>query len=361
MKPILGLFTTFLLLSVSVSVSHPLLGYTIKGTITGLPDRTWLYLRTNEPIDSCQVIDGRFRMSGQLAEPAVRVFLHTQRFTNYVSFWLENTTVTVTLEAGSFKKGLITGSATQDENKRLMTLHEPINYRIDSLDKRREAIRDPAARKGLLAQRKLLEQQSTQIDRDWIKAYPASLIATELLNIYVVSWGKAVVQPLYNNLSAAMKATRYGREISDYLALYKGFNVGDPFVDFEQPNPSGRLVKLSQVKGKYTLLDFWASWCGPCLEENSVLKDIYGRYKDRGFAVLGVSLDNNKAGWLSAIKSAQLPWENVTDLRGDKNVVALMYGISGIPDNFLLDEKGIIIARGLRGKALDDKLRQLMP
>lgn len=132
-------------------------------------------------------------------------------------------------------------------------------------------------------------------------------------------------------------------------------------MDFEQANASGQLVKLSQVKSKYTLLDFWASWCGPCLEENSVLKDIYGRYKDRGFAVLGVSLDNNKAGWLNAIKSAQLPWENVTDLRGDKNRVALIYGINGIPDNFLLDEKGIILARGLRGKALDDKLKQLMP
>ena len=357
----IGLLAIALLLFTTCSLTQAQQGYTIKGTVTGLPDSTWLYLRTSEPFDSCQVLNGQFSMSGRLAESAKRVLLHTRGFTNYVSFWLENTHLSLSLKAGGFKQGRISGSATQDESKRLAALHEPVDHLIDSLDRYRQTTKDPVLRKELLHQRHQLAQKNTQIDTDWIKAHHGSLFATELLNTYATTWGKAMVQPLYDHLSAAMKATQSGQEVKQYLVLYRGGNIGDQFLDFEQPNPAGRLVKLSEAKGKYTLLDFWASWCGPCLEENPVLKEIYGRYKDRGFTVVAVSLDNNKAAWLKAIEAGKIPWENVSDLRGDKNVVALMYGISGIPDNFLLDEKGIIIARGLRGKALDDKLRQLMP
>ncbi|MEZ0487541.1 redoxin domain-containing protein [Fibrella aquatica] len=356
-----SLLATTLLLFTTCSPTQAQQGYTIKGTVMGLPDSTWLYLRTNEPFDSCQVFSGQFTMSGRLAEPAKRVLLHTRGFTNYVSFWLENTHLSLSLQAGGFKQGRISGSATQDESKRLAALHKPIDHLIDSLDRYRQTIKDPVLRKELLTQRQQLAQRNTQIDTDWIKAHPGSLFATELLNTYATSWGVAMVQPLYDHLSAAMKASQLGQEVKQYLAVYRGGNIGDQFLDFEQPNPAGRLVKLSEAKGKYTLVDFWASWCGPCLEETPVLKEIYGRYKDQGFTVVAVSLDNNKAAWLKAIEMGKTPWENVTDLRGAKNVVALTYGINGIPDNFLLDEKGIIIARGLHGKALDDKLRQLLP
>ena len=338
-------------------------GYKITGTVVGLPDNTWLYLRTAKPdveIDSCKVQNGKFTMSGKIAENADRVYLHTAKYTNYVSFWLENTNIAINVKAGEFKKGTITGSVTQDEERQLGKINEPVNQQIDSLEKALKPVKDKEERKALIAQINVLEEKSKQMSRNYIRSHPNSLVAANLLNIYSSTWGKDTTSALYTNMSAAMKATRYGRETNDFIVLNRTIKVGGPYADFEQANALGKTVKLSDVKGKYILLDFWASWCGPCREENPNLVKTYTEYKDKGFAVLGVSLDDNKAHWLKAINDDKLAWENVCDLRGDKNKVALMYGINAIPNNFLIDDKGTIIAKNLRGKALDDKLKELL-
>lgn len=339
-------------------------GYKINGTVTGLPDNTWLYLRTATPdkeIDSCLVMNGKFNMSGHVTEKAVPVYLHTTGYTNYVSFWLENVEINISVKAGEFKKGTITGSATEDENKRLSRISQPIDRQADSLNKVLEKTKETETRKGLISQINILESQRRQIEKDWVKEHPGSLVSANLLNIYATTWGKETTLSLYQNLSPEMKATRYGQEISDYIALNKNLKIGDKYADFEQVNAAGKMIKLSQVKGKYILLDFWASWCGPCREENPRLVKTYNDFKDKGFTVLGVSLDENKTQWLKAINDDKLSWENVSDLRGDKNKAVLMYSIHAIPNNFLIDANGTIIAENLRGEELDKKLKELMP
>jgi peroxiredoxin len=348
----------------AISFTTTLSGYKINGTVAGLPDSTWLYLRTATPdkqIDSCLVMNGKFSMSGHVSEKAVPVYLHTAKYTNYVRFWLENAEININVKAGEFKKGTITGSATEDEDKRLDRICQPVDRQADSLNAVLEKTKDTEARKGLVSQINILEGQRKQIEKDWIKEHPASLVSANLLNIYTTTWGKETTLSLYQNLSPEMKATRYGQEISDYIALNKNIKVGDKYADFEQVNAAGKMIKLSQVKGKYILLDFWASWCGPCREENPRLVKTYNDFKDKGFAVLGVSLDENKTQWLKAINDDKLSWENVSDLRGDKNKAALMYSINAIPNNFLIDANGTIIAKNLRGKELDEKLKALMP
>ncbi|EHQ25503.1 TlpA disulfide reductase family protein [Mucilaginibacter paludis] len=339
-------------------------GYRINGTVTGLPDSTWLYLRTAHPdneIDSCRIIGGKFGMSGHITEKAVPVYLHTAKYTNYVPFWLENTNISITLKAGEFKKGLISGSATQDEDRRLDQLRKPYSVEADSLGKILDKTKDSAERKSLISRIRSANDKGKEVEKDWVKKYPNSLVSANILDIYAIVWGKETTQALYERLTTEMKATQFGRNIRDYLALNKNPKVGDHYIDFEQMNAEGKAVRLSQIKGKYVLLDFWASWCGPCLEENPNLVRTYARFKDKGFAILGVSMDENKSPWLQAIKKYQLVWENVSDLRGDKNKATLMYGVSAIPANFLIDENGIIIDKNLRGNALDARLEKLLP
>lgn len=137
--------------------------------------------------------------------------------------------------------------------------------------------------------------------------------------------------------------------------------VGDVAPDIQLPNPEGKIIKLSSLKGKVVLLDFWASWCGPCRMENPNVVKAYQKYKDKGFTVFSVSLDNDKAKWLKAIEADKLEWSNhVSDLKGWQSTVARLYGVSGIPSTFLLDKEGNIVAKNLRGPVLDQKLLELL-
>ena len=146
----------------------------------------------------------------------------------------------------------------------------------------------------------------------------------------------------------------------EFITLNKNIKIGDKYIDFSESNIAGKNVSLSNFNGKVTLLEFWGSWCGPCREGNPELVRIYNEFKDKGFDILGVAADDNKAIWIEAVRKDSLPWQNVSDLKGDKNKAALIYGVSYYPTNFLMDKNGVIIARDLRDDALRNKRLQLL-
>lgn len=355
--------TSILLLLLICSTFTFAQNFKINGTVTDLPDGSWLYLRTASPekiLDSSRIANGKFSLNGKSTEKVTRVILFTAKYTNYVSFWAENT-ITMTLKNGEFKKAMIKGSATQDEENIRSKLNEPTRKLQDSLTQLLATVKDDAGKKELKEKLNAARNVERELDIAFVKHNPRSLIAANILSIYSSTWEKEKVKELYNNLSVEMKKTSFGENIKEFIALNKSVKIGDQYVDFEQLNANGKKIKLSSIKGKYILLDFWASWCGPCREENPNLVKTYIAFKDKGFNILGVSADDNKDYWLKAIKDDQLSWENVSDLKGDKNIAALIYGINAYPTNFLIDERGIIIAKNLRGAALDKKLQELLP
>jgi peroxiredoxin len=143
--------------------------------------------------------------------------------------------------------------------------------------------------------------------------------------------------------------------VKKYLASLPnlGLQIGDPAPEIFLPDTSASFVKLSSLKGKVVLIDFWASWCGPCRRENPNMVKLYDKFKDKGLVILGVSLDESKQNWTAAIRKDKLPWMHISDLRGWKSIAAGIYGVQSIPQTFVIDKDGIIIAKNLRGPALE--------
>jgi peroxiredoxin len=197
----------------------------------------------------------------------------------------------------------------------------------------------------------------------FIKAYPNSFAAIYALSnmMSVIATDKA--ETLYGVLGPKYKSESIGKGITEIIAAARMTAIGKIAPDFEQADTSGNMVKLSGFRGKYLLLDFWASWCGPCRAENPNVVKAYQKYHDRGFTILGVSLDQpgKKEAWLKAIHQDGLTWTHVSDLQFWNNAVAKMYGIRSIPQNFLLDKDGKIIAINIRAEELNKKLSEIFP
>ncbi|MCP9752615.1 AhpC/TSA family protein [Ferruginibacter sp. HRS2-29] len=337
--------------------------FNITGTTKGIEDGTLLYLRTSSSetiLDSAKVTANRFHLVGNTNDKISHMIIYTTQYKNYIFFWAEQNTH-LELKNGEFKKAFITGSKTQDEENTWSKIKEPNGKLQDSLTHLITITKADAGKKELKKRLDAARKTDQELDMNYVMNHPNSLISVYLLDVYTSTWGKDKAALLYNNLSPEMKNTSYGKNIQDFISLNKEIKIGGQFVDFEQSNVNGKLVRLSGIKAKYILVEFWGSWCSPCREENPNLVAIYNVYKSKGFEILGVSADNNKNQWLKAIKDDRLPWENVSDLKGDKNVAALIYGIIEYPTNYLINDKGIIIAKNLRGQNLKKKLAELLP
>ncbi|WP_419213625.1 redoxin domain-containing protein [Maribacter sp. X9] len=196
----------------------------------------------------------------------------------------------------------------------------------------------------------------------FVHKYPDRYAAVDLMDI--VTQGPIqydLVGPMYDDLSERMKSSSKVLSWKPELDKAKAYETGEIVAQgFTMDDPNGDPVSLDSYKGKYVLLDFWASWCAPCRAENPNVLAAYEKFRDDDFTILAVSIDTDREAWLKAIKEDGLPWTHISDLKGSDNRAAKAYGVNAIPDNFLINPEGKIVGRGLRGKALHDKLQQLI-
>jgi peroxiredoxin len=353
--------------------------FTVLGRIsnTNTPARAYLLyqLGANKVIDSAQITDGEFSFTGKVLYPenAYLVIDHKGvgmaklgNAPDVLNFYLEKGILTVSGK-DSVASAKITESKLNDENKELQLALKPLEEPIMKLNMEAKSAppekqNDVAFINSLTSRSKALQEQQIGILKNFVIGHPDSYLSIVIINqIGPHASDPKTLDALYNSLSPALQNSEPGKSLRHSIDQAEITGIGALAPDFTQNDVNGNPVTLSSFRGKYVLIDFWASWCGPCRQENPNLVKTYNKYKDKNFTVLGVSLDkpDGKADWLKAIKSDGLNWTQVSDLNFWSNKVAILYFIGSIPSNFLVDPKGKIIARDLRGADLDNKLQEV--
>jgi len=320
----------FLLSIVMITMPSLLLAqsgnYTLKGKVGKLSAPAKAYLMYNNAIgrqtDSTMINNGSFSFTGTIAAPVSAYLIINKKGTgirtrakSYIELYLEPGMIAV-VSPDSLDNAKISAGQINADNERLKITLATVTKKMNALNK------------------------------DYAGAIP----------------DVAEIEPVFNSLSETIRSTKIGTDYAADISKMKKTAIGAVAPDFTQADTSGKAISLHDFKGKYVLIDFWASWCGPCRAENPNVVKANTQFQSKGFEILGVSLDGpaQKANWIKAINDDHLTWTEVSDLKGWKNEAAELYSVKGIPQNFLVDPDGKIVAKNLSGDDLEKKLAELL-
>ncbi|WP_104736018.1 TlpA disulfide reductase family protein [Hanstruepera ponticola] len=321
-------------------------------------------------LDTALVSNGNVTFKGNVKQPDMFV-LTIDGVSGSLPMMIENKSIEVNLYEGELHNSIINGSKENDIYKTFRDNTGPLreyNQTLGETYRKAQLSDDKATMQAVKKKFDSLVEINTQESIKIIKENNDLVISVFMLQNFLQSKkiDSKQASEILNSFTDEVKKSRAAQEVKDIIEASLTTEIGSVAPNFSAPDPDGKIISLQDIKGKVTIIDFWAAWCGPCRRENPNVVKVYNKYHDKGLEIIGVSLDgtkrqnNPKDAWVNAIASDSLNWHHVSNLNYFNDPVAKLYNINSIPATFILDENGKIIAKNLRGSALEQKISELL-
>ncbi|MEZ4802945.1 MAG: TlpA disulfide reductase family protein [Gelidibacter sp.] len=382
MKHILRILMIGLLLTACNKQTKKMDGYVINGTAKGLYNGMRVYLKAADergsqmPQDTAIVMDEKFKFEGKVDYPQMW-YLSINSVGGFIPVMVENENIEIVFNKDDIDASKISGTKANEALYNYTKGYKELMDKRVNLNKEFTKTLNPNNNVDSISKLRI-NTQFAEINQQ-LQDYPYQFLKTNDDNYFSLSLIENILksnpadfEPIdnaYANLSTDVKNSVYGQMVGSKIEAIKKkneslamLNIGKVAPEFSAPDPDGKQVSLKDIKGKATIIDFWASWCGPCRKENPNVVKVYQKYHDKGLEIISVSLDKpgQKDKWLKAIQDDKLTWHHVSNLNYFNDPVAQLYNIQSIPATYILDADGTIVAKSLRGQQLEDKIAEML-
>ncbi|MDC0119609.1 AhpC/TSA family protein [Flavobacteriaceae bacterium] len=369
-KPFIKIAAIFFGCAFFISCSNQA-GYSLKVDIKDLPDGSKVFLKyidaSNSPItvDSTFTSNGLANFKGSQNFPAMH-YLFFENANGNIPVIIENASIEVAAQKDSLNAAKLSGSDQNTWFSEFVTTSQGFSERANGIATDLQNARangKEAFIESLREEYLELQEEAKSYEISFAAEHPGSLITVLLIERMFAS--KAVeelkIKELIEAITPEIKESDAGKKLMTLWEANLSTAIGSNAIDFSGPNPNGEIISLSNLKGKVTIIDFWAAWCKPCRAENPNVVAVYSQYHDKGLEIISISLDKKKEDWIAAIAADQMDWHHISSLAYFSDPIAKQYNINAIPATFILDENGTIVAKDLRGPALGAQIAKMLP